>query len=277
MSNLLPISVHVLTRNSGATLERCLQSVACCREILVIDGGSTDATLDIARTFNAAVLEQGERGPCTDFAAVRNIGLSHTKQPWVLALDSDEWASEELISDLQILIEGVDRNSEFETRDSESRISNRDAYYVPRKYVLPDQRLVTHASSYPNERIYFFKKDAALRWVKPVHERVELKPSTHIGHVRGWTCAPIGTPEEFWKKNERYLQIETGRDVGKGWSHWIAKRLFPTLRSRLVIALRLAWIWLLPHRKAIRLPLRYERLRWQYGWALLRATAPVRR
>ncbi len=255
----LPVSVHILTFNSAATIGAALVSVVGCAEILVIDGGSTDDTLRIARKHGAILVPQRNEGqgtPLEDFAAARNRGLARTTQPWVLSLDSDETASKELMKDVAATVKRDDA----------------DACYVPRRYVLPDGRVVRKATTYPNERLYFFRTDAVEKWIKPVHERPQLKTDARIAHFQGWSLAPLGTPEEYWEKNLRYIALEAKRSANDGWGRWFG-RVVRALRGRVVATLRLAWIWLIPL-PGPRLPLQYEGLRYRYAWKLLWETRP---
>ncbi len=263
MSEQLPISVHILTWNSGETLRRTLESVRNCAEILVIDGGSTDSTLSIAQTFHARIVPQRDgkqQGvPIDDFSTVRNVGLRFSTQPWIFALDSDEYASPELLLDLQ-------------------RIVHRGlpcVCFIPRKYVLPDGKIVTHSTTYPNERLYFFHRTAVTRWMKPVHERPEIASGVPLFHLRGATLAPLGTLEEYRRKNLRYVQMEAEKSRGRGFYHWCCHRFLHTVRSRIIASGKLLWIWMLPHRNCVRLPLRHESLRFWYGWALIVKTCPI--
>lgn len=261
MSEKLPISVHILTFNSAATVERALKSALGFKEIIVLDGGSTDGTLAIAKKYDAIVLPQGpqeEQGKrIEDFSAVRNRALAASTQPWILALDSDEYLSQELRSELPKAVSGSPA-----------------AYYVPRKYVLADGRVVDYATTYPNERLYFFHRDAVTGWVKPVHERPQIREGMPVKRFKGASLAPLGTPEEYREKNLRYLQIEVKKSVGKSWGNWLVHRVLHTLRSRLIALARLALIWLVP-RRGVRLPLRQELLRFWYGWKLIVATCPL--
>lgn len=264
MSEKLPVSVHVLTWNSGTGLRRALESVKGAAEILVIDGGSTDSTPAIARECGATILPQRDDGqgtPLQDFAAARNRGLHRATQPWILSLDSDETASPELLTEIRATIStGIPC-----------------ACFVPRRYILPDGKMVTHASTYPNARLYFFHRNVVERWAKPVHEKPLLKPRTPVHYFRHGTLAPLGTPEEYRRKNMRYLRLETEKDRGKGWKHWIVHRLLHTLRSRTIAAIKLLWIWCLPHKSCVRLPLRHELLRFWYAWRLIVVTCPLPR
>lgn len=258
MSEKLPISVHILTWNSAHTLERALKSAAGCAEIIVADGGSTDSTVEIARRHGARVVAQeGPGGPIADFARVRNAVLREATEPWILSLDSDEYLSQELVSELPKAAAGPPA-----------------AYRVPRRYVLPEGRVVDHATTYPNERLYFFHRDAVEGWVKPVHERPQLRPGVPVKRFRGASLAPLGSAEEYRRRNLRYLQIEAAKSAGKGWGDWFLHRVLHTLRSRAVALLKLLWIWLLPHR-GVRLPLRHELLRFWYGWKLILKTCPL--
>ncbi|MBI3331790.1 glycosyltransferase family 2 protein [Candidatus Peregrinibacteria bacterium] len=257
----LPISVHVLTWNSGKTLRRALESVKDCTEILAIDGGSTDDTLTIAREFGAKVIPQPIQGrPLEDFSAARNIGLKHAAQPWILSMDSDEYVSPELMAEIaQTVHAGVPC-----------------AFLVPRRYVLPDGTVIRYATTYPNERLYFFHRDAVTKWIKPVHERPELCPGIEIKRLGGASLAPLGTLEDYRRKNERYIELEVQKSRGKGWGHWLAHRLLHTLRSRLIAFVKLLWIWGIP-RPGRRLPIRHELVRFWYAWKLIVATMPFPR
>ncbi len=258
----LPISVQILTWNSEKTLERALLSVKQCAEILVIDGGSSDQTIAIAEKFNARVVPQrfpGAQGqPLMNFGAARSIGLEHATQPWILCLDSDEVMSPQAMEEISRIV---------------LKSSEPAAYWVPRLYVQEDGSVIERASTYPNERIYFFRKDAIDGWEKPVHERVRLKPGITPGHLKMGTFAPLAPLGVFRSKLTQYLRIEVEESRNKGWIHWF-KRVLHTLRSRLIALLRLTKIWLLPG-KGKRLPMRYEWTRFWYAWKLIILTCPL--
>jgi glycosyltransferase involved in cell wall biosynthesis len=262
MPEKLPISAHVLTWNSAQTLEKALASVARCAEILVIDGGSTDATLEIAEKHGARAVPQrfpGAQGrPLSDFAAARNVGLKNSTQPWVLALDSDEEMSPAAMEELA----NVTKTSTEPT-----------ACLVPRRYVLGDGSVVKFASTYPNERLYFFRTDAVTEWEKPVHERIALKPGTIVRRLEHGSLAPLPPIGAFHSKLSQYARIEGERSIGMGWAAWF-KRVWHTLRGRAVATVRILWIWLIP-RPGKRLPLKYEIARYWYSWRLLIETFPL--
>lgn len=256
---MIPITVQILTLNSGATLARALRSVRDFADIQIFDGGSTDDTLAIAERFKVSVFLQPQRGVIEDFSVVRNAALPKALQPWILLLDSDESVSPEL---------------QAEIRGIAMRETSPAAYFVPRRYELLDGRVVTHASTYPNARIYFFHRDAVMGFSKPIHERVVLKGGVPVRRLHGFTVAPHPTMEEFKRRNRRYIAIEALK--GERWGAWLG-RFLRTLRSRVVAVLHLLWIWFVPHPEAVRLPLRFEYLRFWYAFTLLKETCPLRR
>src|SRR5262249_8333191 len=96
-SKLMSVSAYVLTSNNAATLEKCLTSLHWVDELLVVDDGSADATLEIARQCGARILHN----PFTNFTVQRNFALSHCTGDWIVAIDSDERITPELERELQ--------------------------------------------------------------------------------------------------------------------------------------------------------------------------------
>ena len=81
-----PLSLVVTTFNNAATLERCLASVPVADDIVVLDSGSTDATLEIAARCKARIFSEPFKG----HAAQKQSALDKAAHPWTLLLDSDE-------------------------------------------------------------------------------------------------------------------------------------------------------------------------------------------
>jgi glycosyltransferase involved in cell wall biosynthesis len=80
------ISATVICRDEADRIAACLESVAWCDEVLVVDSGSTDGTLEIARKHATRVLERAWPG----YAAQRDFALQQAAGDWVLCLDADE-------------------------------------------------------------------------------------------------------------------------------------------------------------------------------------------
>jgi glycosyltransferase involved in cell wall biosynthesis len=87
------ISVVILTKNEEQDLPKCLESLRWCDDVHVVDSGSTDKTMEIARKFGAKISEN----PFVSFGTQRNWCLDNCiiKHPWILFFDADEVANKE--------------------------------------------------------------------------------------------------------------------------------------------------------------------------------------
>ena len=86
--NTNTLSVCMIVKNEADLLRRCLLSVQeVADQIVVVDTGSTDSTIEIARFFSAVIVEEPWRD---DFAYSRNISLEHATGTWILWLDADD-------------------------------------------------------------------------------------------------------------------------------------------------------------------------------------------
>lgn len=92
----VPISLLVMTHNEAANIARCLDSVPFAAEKVVVDSGSEDDTVAIARRHGARVVQQDWLG----FGAQRNFSTTQAAHPWILVLDADEYLSPELAAEL---------------------------------------------------------------------------------------------------------------------------------------------------------------------------------
>jgi glycosyltransferase involved in cell wall biosynthesis len=90
---LAPISAVIISKNESAHIKRAIISLqSLCKEVILVDSGSTDGTQAIAQELGAVVLDQ----PWQGYAKTKNIGNGHASQPWILSLDADEALSEDL-------------------------------------------------------------------------------------------------------------------------------------------------------------------------------------
>jgi glycosyltransferase involved in cell wall biosynthesis len=94
----VPVTVVVLTRDEEPNIRHCLTSVAWANQVVVIDSGSTDNTVQIARSLGAEVVEQ----PWLGFSAQREFALRlpEVRHDWVYFVDADEWVSPQLAHEI---------------------------------------------------------------------------------------------------------------------------------------------------------------------------------
>jgi glycosyltransferase involved in cell wall biosynthesis len=155
------LSVAIITLNEEANLARTLASVQFADEIIVVDSGSTDRTLEIAQSFNATVVSQ----PWLGFSAQKNFAIERCTGTWVLSLDADE----ELTPELQIEIRALLRGK-----------PSADAYLLRRRNLFLN-RWIRHGGYYPDAKLRLFRRHAAnfappARFTeRPVHETISFE------------------------------------------------------------------------------------------------------
>jgi glycosyltransferase involved in cell wall biosynthesis len=93
----LPITLALIARNEAAVIGRCLDSAPFAAEKLVVDSGSTDDTVAVARAHGARVVHQDWLG----FGPQRNFATTQCAHDWILVLDADEWLSPALAAELE--------------------------------------------------------------------------------------------------------------------------------------------------------------------------------
>jgi len=137
----MKISIAILAHNEAANIRRTLESVAWADELVLVDSGSTDETVDIAREFGANVFTEPWKG----YGAQMNSAIDKCAGPWVFSLDADEVLTPELQAEIQTLLAG---NPNFE------------AYWVPRRNQIFG-RWMRHGGQYPDYKLRLFRQGTA--------------------------------------------------------------------------------------------------------------------
>ena len=94
------ISAFIVCKNEALSIERCLQSLSWCTEIVIVDSGSTDATLEICAKHKCRIVHREWSG----YVEQKSFGLSLCSQSWILNLDADEEVSPELHSEIRAML-----------------------------------------------------------------------------------------------------------------------------------------------------------------------------
>jgi len=146
------ISVSIITKNEEKNIERCLKSLHWADEIVIVDSGSTDKTLDICKKYNCKIVHTNWLG----FGMTKQLGVKNSKNEWILSIDADEVVSDELISEL-ISIAKLNLNESYRIK--------RETFYLGKKI---------HFSGWNNDfPLRFFKKSLAGFDNKILHESVQ--------------------------------------------------------------------------------------------------------
>jgi glycosyltransferase involved in cell wall biosynthesis len=156
------ISATIITYNEERNLPRAIESLRCADEIIVVDSGSSDRTVEIAQNLGARVVESAWPG----YANQKNFAADQAAHDWILSIDADESLSEALEAEIWLLKKEGPRF---------------DAYTMPRlaKYL---GRWIYHSGWYPDRKVRLFDRRHA-RWKgEYVHESVEV--DGRVGHLQ---------------------------------------------------------------------------------------------
>lgn len=249
----IPCTVAILTRNSAATLERALTGVKDFSDIIICDGGSSDATRSIAGRYGARIIDQDpaflNEGKIRDFAAVRNQTLDAARYEWFFFLDSDEYVDDDVVEEIRQVVTGKPT-----------------AFWIPRRYVF-EGSVITCSTGYPNQQMRLFHTSVAKRFIKKVHERIELIDGAPVRFLRSYMLVPVsGNVDEARRKWSYYLSLENEREPQLS----IRRGLYLATRECLIgvrYFMRWALLWTC---RGTRMPMGNELMRVWYQAALVR-------
>lgn len=158
------LSAIVLTFNEEEFLPGCLKSLNWVDEIVVIDAGSKDLTLQIAEEFKAKIIKNSWEG----FPQQRNISAKHATGEWLLYVDADERVSNKLRQEIQNLLK-------------KNKLLN-NSYKIPHKnYILG--KWLRFGGWYPEHQHRLIKKSAFNKWRGELHEHPDVDGS--VGALEG--------------------------------------------------------------------------------------------
>lgn len=196
----MKITATIITLDEERNITRAIESLRCCDEILILDSGSVDRTVELAQKLGARVIEAGWRG----YAGQKNWAAEQATHDWILSLDADEALSEAL---------------EAEIWNLKKNGPQYDAYTMPRlaQYL---GRWILHSGWYPDRKVRLYHRGKA-NWVGDfVHESVHV--SGRVGYLDAnilhFTCDSLS---EHLKTLDRYTTLAAqelaARKLSIGW------------------------------------------------------------
>jgi len=201
----MKITATIITANEERNIARAVESLRCCDEILILDSGSTDRTVELAEKLGARVIEAGWRG----FAGQKNWAAEQASHDWILSLDADEALTEPLEAEILALKKAGPRC---------------DGYTMPRmaNYL---GRWILHSGWYPDRKVRLYRRSKA-RWVGDfVHESVHVDGK--VGHLESnilhFTCESLS---EHVKTMDRYTTLAAQELVARKEAVPLARLLF---------------------------------------------------
>jgi glycosyltransferase involved in cell wall biosynthesis len=215
----MKITATIITLNEERHIARAIESLRCCDEIIVLDSGSADRTMELAGKLGSRVLESPWRG----YAGQKNWAAEQAAHDWILSLDADEALSEAL---------------EGEIWNLKKNGPKFDAYTMPRmaQYL---GRWILHSGWYPDRKVRLYNRQKA-KWVGDfVHESVQVRG--RLGHLESnllhFTCDSLS---EHLRTMDRYTTLAAEELVSRktpvSWSHLIFDPTWTFLKTYFVHA-----------------------------------------
>jgi glycosyltransferase involved in cell wall biosynthesis len=186
------ISVIIVTLNEEKNLGKCLESIKSFDEIVVVDSGSTDRTLDIARKYTDKIFNRS----FDNFSSQKNFALSKCRNTRILSLDADEVVSSHLMK----------------------RLGNvkpqKEAGYKIKRNTYIFGRLIKYGGHDKDMPIRFFNKQKAM-FIQPIHEFVQVNGEIGLIEepIMHYSSASI---EDYMRKLFLYTAIEAKFMLEKG-------------------------------------------------------------
>jgi len=191
------ITAIVIVKNEEQRIDGCLHNLLWANEIILVDNGSSDKTVSVAKKYGAIVVT----GEGKDFSIMRELGLKNATSKWVLYIDADEEVNEHLKQEIQQVIQN----------------DGIAGYYIKR-----DTYFLEHHWPYQDKVERLFKRSALRGWHGSLHET-----PVYVGEVRILKNSLIHrthrTLEEMvvktneWSTIEAKLRYDTGHPPVVGW------------------------------------------------------------
>ena len=193
------LSVVIITKNEEANIARTLASAeALADEIVLVDSGSTDRTLEVVRSFGPKVkiFEQEWKG----FAAQKNSAIAKASGDWILSLDADEEVSPLLAKEIAAEL-------------SKSATGPR-AFSIPRKNFFLG-RWIRRGGFYPDRKLRLVRRDVARFEDRAVHE--DMKVNGPVGELHGALLHhAYPTLSSYLEHMNRYSSLGAEMAAGSG-------------------------------------------------------------
>lgn len=191
----LDLSLVVITLNEEINIARCIKSVPFAKEIIVLDSGSIDNTVKIAKDLGAKVYSQEWLG----FGAQKQKALSYATSSWLLFLDADEWLSEGLQSEIKEVIINPNSENVFSIK----RLSS----YLGKK--------IYHGGWYPDYQTRLFRKGFAYWNNESIHEKLKTDEKIYklqniLYHI------PFTSIKDQIIKNYKYATLIADKKIKNG-------------------------------------------------------------
>lgn len=196
------VSAIIVAKNAQELIQDCLDSLEWVDEIILVDNGSTDKTLEIATKSGAKTVKAQKKG----FSYWRNLGARQAQNNWLLYVDTDERVTPELQKEIKATIKGTSTSA---------------AYAIPRKNILLG-RPMRWGGWWPDYVLRLMRKDSLVGWKGELHEQPEIKGDigklkNHLVHISHRSLEEMVAKTNEWSEIEAKLLFEAGHPKMAWW------------------------------------------------------------
>lgn len=153
------ISGIIICKNEEKNIEECLKSIQWCDEIIIVDSGSTDKTVEIAKKYTDKIFFNEWKG----FSNQRKFALTKVSNEWVFVLDADERCTSDLATEIKTILSPANLQTK--------------GFYIPRKSFFLN-KWVKYCGWYPDYKLRLFEKNFVKITDRLVHEGYEINGDT---------------------------------------------------------------------------------------------------
>ncbi len=206
------LSIIVLTKNAEEKLDDCLKSVSGMGEIVVLDGGSMDNTLKIARKYSARIIKQKNGS----YDTWRNQGKEAAKCEWLFYIDPDERVTPELRDEITPITSYT-----FDKLSAGQSLVANAAYAIPRRNFVFGKEL-KHGGWYPDYVVRLIKKDKLIKWEGELHEQPKIDGElgylkNSFIHLKEDNLSDMVEKTNKWSEVEAKLLLDSGHPPMVWW------------------------------------------------------------
>jgi glycosyltransferase involved in cell wall biosynthesis len=196
------LSVIVIVNNESANILECLASVSFADQFVVVDSGSTDNTVELAKSVGAQVLLTTD---WPGFGMQKNRALDLATGDWVFSIDADERVTPELAEQIKTAINLEANSATHSDIKNDSKGNQVAAYEIPRLTQFCGQ-WIRHCGWTPDLVLRLFKRGSARFSNDLVHERIVQSQGTCGKLTTPMLHFSYPTPASYWRKLDQYSQ-----------------------------------------------------------------------
>lgn len=193
------ISAIIITKNEEKNISACLERLMWCDEIIVLDCGSIDRTVETAKQFTKNVYVE----PWQGYAKQKNSAIKKASGKWILWIDADERISKEAENEIKHIVSSSPKHT---------------AFRIPRRFFFLGKRLKFGGVGTDHPIRLFINNGINFDENKLVHEKLKInggigKLKSHIDHLSYYSISQYFiklneyttlSAEEMYKKEKRY-------------------------------------------------------------------------